>query len=117
MNKPIDFFKRNKKVLIICLCLICLILAALAIRSTTDSSSAADTDKSQTETKLAAVLTRMDGVGEVDVMVTENDRGTILGVVVVCEGADNIMTRNDILNAVATALNIERNIIAIYAMN
>ena len=38
-------------------------------------------------------------------------------VVIVCRGADNIMTRSDILNVVSTALNIQKNIIAIYAMD
>ena len=48
-------------------------------------------------------------------MITEND-GQIMGVVIVCEGANNIMTRSNILNAVSTALNIDRKIIAIYSM-
>ena len=48
-------------------------------------------------------------------MITENE-GKILGVVIVCEGADNIMTRSSILNAVSTALNIDKKIIAIYSM-
>lgn len=116
MTKAIEFFKRNKKLLTICICLFALVLIAVAIKlSTSDVTSG--TSKTQTETKLAAVLERMDGVGEVNVMVTENDDGEILGVVVVCEGADNIMTRNDILNAVSTALNVERNMVAVYAMN
>ena len=34
----------------------------------------------------------------------------------VFETADNIMTRSDILNAVSTALDIDKKIIAIYSM-
>ena len=49
-------------------------------------------------------------------LVTEGDDG-IEGVVIVCSGANNIMTRNNIINAVATALNIQKNIIAVYAMD
>lgn len=49
-------------------------------------------------------------------MINEGENG-ILGVVIVCEGANNLMTRNDILNAVSTALNIDKKIIAIYSMN
>ena len=49
-------------------------------------------------------------------MINEGENG-VLGVVIVCEGANNIMTRNDILNAVSTALNIDKNLIAIYSMN
>ena len=48
-------------------------------------------------------------------MITEEE-GVVTGVVIVCEGAHRIMVRNDILNAVSTALNINKNIIAIYSM-
>ena len=48
-------------------------------------------------------------------MINESD-GQILGVVIVCQGADNIMTRSNILNAVSTALKINKDIIAIYSM-
>lgn len=49
-------------------------------------------------------------------MINESKDG-ILGVIIVCEGADSIMTKNTILNAVSTALNINKNLIAIYSMN
>ena len=48
-------------------------------------------------------------------MINESENG-IPGVVIVCVGADNIMTRNDILNAVSTALDVDKKIIAIYSM-
>ena len=49
-------------------------------------------------------------------MITSDDDG-VKGVVIVCEGAENIMVRSSILNVVSTALNIDKNNIAIYAMN
>jgi uncharacterized membrane protein len=72
--------------------------------------------QTNTEKKLAEILSNISGVGTAQVMINEGDNG-IEGVVIVCSGGNNIMTKNDILNAVSTALNIEKNIIAIYAMN
>ena len=48
-------------------------------------------------------------------MITEEE-GKIIGVVIVCEGANNLMTRSSILNVVSTALNVDKKIIAIYSM-
>lgn len=40
----------------------------------------------------------------------------IVGVVIVCQGANNLMTRSNILNVVSVALGIDKKIIAIYSM-
>lgn len=117
MKKLIEHLKSNKTLIIIIALVFVLILIVVLYNGAEESSSAgAFTDKTQTEIKLESILSSIDGVGESNVMVTESDEG-IEGVVIVCQGADNIMTRNDILNAVSTALNIQKNIIAIYAMN
>ncbi|MBO5328436.1 MAG: hypothetical protein J6B04_04615 [Clostridia bacterium] len=72
--------------------------------------------KTQTEIKLTEILSCIKGVGETDVMISEID-GDIKGVVIVCQGADSITIKNDILNAVSTALCINKNLIAIYSMS
>lgn len=117
MRKVIDYVKKNKKIIIVVLLIAILIGTVYIIDKGKNSrtSSAVNSAKSDTEIKLIGILKSIEGVGNTDVMITENE-GKILGVVIVCEGADNLMTRSNILNAVSTALNIDKKIIAIYLL-
>lgn len=112
--KAAEWFRQHKK-LIIVIALTVLLIAVVIVFFGSGSQSRASAAKSATELRLTALLERMDGIGEAEVMVNETD-GVVTGVVVVCDGADSISVRNDILNAVATALDINRSIIAIYSM-
>ncbi len=117
MRKVLNFVNDNKKIIIVVVLIIVLIGTIYFINKSGGAAQTSSTsDKTATEAKLTSILNRMDGVGEVDVMISEGENG-IEGVVVVCAGANNIMTRNDILNAVSTALKIDKKIIAIYSMN
>ena len=118
MRKVIDYVKENRKIIIVVLLIVILIGAVYIIDSGKKKASqvaSIGSEKSSTEVKLTGILRNIEGVGNTDVMITEN-QGEILGVVIVCEGANNIMTRSNILNAVSTALNIDKKIIAIYSM-
>lgn len=119
MRKVIDYVKENKKIIIVVALIAVLIGVVIIINqsktSSADNVSATLTEKSETEVKLINILSSIDGVGSTDVMINQSD-GEILGVVIVCEGANNIMTRSNIINAVSTALGIDKNIIAIYSM-
>ena len=117
MRKVIDYVKKNKKIIIVVL-LIAILIGTVYIIDKGKSntvSTAANSAKSATEVKLTEILSSIDGVGRTDVMITEEE-GKIVGVVIVCDGADNLMTRSNILNAVSTALNIDKKIIAIYSL-
>lgn len=119
MRKVLNFVNDNKKIIIVVILIIVLVGTIYFINKAADKSSATTAtaaDKSATEVKLTGILSSIDGVGATDVMINEGENG-VLGVVIVCEGANNIMTRNNILNAVSTALNIDKNLIAIYSMN
>ncbi len=118
MNRAIEYLKENKNILIIAVLIVLLILAVVLINAGSGDSAAdsVDTLKSEEEIKLTRIISELDGVGEAEVMITSDDGG-IRGVVIVCEGADNIMVRSNILNVVSTALNIDKNNIAVYAMN
>lgn len=119
MKKVTEFVKTNKKIIIVVVLLAALLLAVYFInKSGKAKDSTVSTDvagKSTTENKLCAILKSINGVGEANVMINEGEGG-ILGVVIVCEGADNIITKNNVLNAVSTALNIDKSLIAIYSM-
>ena len=116
MRKALDWVKENKKI-VIAVALLVIILCALYFinKSSKNTAEVYTQAKSSTEQKLISILSNMDGVGAADVMVHESN-GEVAGVIVICEGANNIITRNNILNAVSTALNIDKKIIAIYSM-
>lgn len=118
MRRVLNYVKDNRKIIIVVVLIIILVGTIYFInKGTKDNSSAAvSTEKSPAEVKLTSILSSIEGVGATDVMITESD-GAIKGVVIVCEGANNIMVKSDILNAAATALNIDKKIIAIYSMN
>lgn len=123
MKNLLDYVKSNSKVIVIIALIFVLTVAVVIINGHVGSAStvsvasaASDSGMTDTEKKLTTILSSISGVGETEVMINESDN-VINGVIIVCKGADNIMTRNDILNAVSTALNIDKKIIAIYAMN
>lgn len=118
MRKVLDYVKENRKIIIVVVLIVILIGAVYFINKGKKVSSevaATYSAKSETEIKLIGILGSIEGVGNTDVMITENE-GKILGVVIVCEGANNLMTRSDILNAVSTALCIDKKLIAIYSI-
>lgn len=116
MKGAAEWFKEKKKIIVVVALIALLILVVFLFFGTGGEESAlGDYSQSDAEVRLTALLERIDGVGDTEVMITE-DEGVVTGVVIVCEGADRIMVRNDILNAVSTALNINKNIIAIYSM-
>lgn len=115
MKKFFEALKANRTLLII-LVIVFALIAVVVVFYDDDVSAGAQADKTSTEVKIESMLSRIDGVGENEVFVTETD-GEIEGIVVVCSGADSIMTRNDIINALSTILDINKNIIAVYAMN
>ncbi len=119
MRKVLNFVNDNKKIIIVVILIIVLVGTIYFINKFQEDGNTKQTvtaQKSAAEVKLTGILSSIEGVGATDVMINEGENG-ILGVVIVCEGANNLMTRNDILNAVSTALNIDKKIIAIYSMN
>ena len=67
----------------------------------------------ETEMKVVRLLQEIDGVGEANVIVYEKE-GDIEGVVVVCEGANNLRVVMNVREAVAAALGTEEKCIKIY---
>lgn len=115
MRKVLNFVNDNKKIIIVVILIIVLVGTIYLMKPKDEgSASTGASQMSPTEAKLTAILSSINGVGETEVMINEGESG-VLGVVIVCVGADNIMTKNDILNAVSTALSVDKKIIAIYS--
>lgn len=69
--------------------------------------------RTQTEETLCRLLSEMDGVGSVDAVVCENENG-VVSVVIVCDGANNIMVNQRVREATAAALGTDENNVRIY---
>ena len=102
MNRLMDVFRGARRIEII------LALAAIAILllqwGGTLTGGGAQTEL---ESRLCAILSQMEGVGEVHVMVAEDGEGGVEGVLVVADGADDIAVRLRIQYAVQTLLGAE----------
>ncbi|MGN0768639.1 MAG: hypothetical protein ACI4M8_04695, partial [Christensenellales bacterium] len=96
---------------------------------TTEKNSAADTKSeptggadvknvsySESEEKLADILSRIDGIGQTKVMISYSDNDAVCGVIVVAEGADNPLAEWKIRHAVQTALKIDYHSVEVYSM-
>ncbi len=68
------------------------------------------------ESKLVAILEKIDGVGETQVMIGVSENGE-KRVVVVCDGADRLSVVMDVREAAANALGIEEKFVKIYLKN
>ena len=68
---------------------------------------------SEQERKVELLLSEMRGVGEVSVMIYEEDEQAV-SAVVVCEGANNLMVITDIREAVSAMLGVEEKAVKVY---
>lgn len=64
------------------------------------------------EARLSAILSTLEGAGEVQTMITKSD-GNITGVLIVADGAKNPTTRLRLMRACASALGISEDIICV----
>lgn len=68
---------------------------------------------SEEERALATLLSEIDGAGEVSVMICQDENG-VNGVVIVCEGAQDIRVHTSVKEAAATALGTDEKNVKIY---
>ena len=103
---------RLKEIVLFSILAILLLFAAWKVfgDESTPTSVAA---KTGTEQKLVSILECIDGVGEVDVMVTETEDGE-KSAVIVCQGAKDIQVLIDVREAAATALGANQKNIKVY---
>ena len=126
----LSFLKEKKNKYIVVALLGLLVLVLLMPTSSTDYgedgslSMSESANERETEAQLKRVLSAMEGVGEVDVMITyemeENSlfgastgSGKVCGVVIVAEGAGNAVVETRILNAVKALFSIDAHKISI----
>ena len=118
--------KKNKYIVFVLLALLVLVIAIPT--STGDSEGnvvvSENSNEREVEAQLKRVLSAMEGVGEVEVMITfetgENTlfgtstgAGQVCGVVVVAEGAGNAVVETRISNAIKALFSIDAHKISI----
>ena len=81
--------------------------------STNESGVVSNMD--QEEIRLASTLSQIEGVGEVQTMITRNG-DKISGVLVIAEGAENISVMLKLLDATATVMGVDKSIVEVYQM-
>ena len=81
----------------------------------TGSSDEQSTEMDEDESRLASILEGLEGVGRVETMITRED-DTIVGILVIAEGAEDIAVRLRLLSAVTTAMGVDKQIVNVYTM-
>lgn len=126
MNLSVKFLNKIGKDKILILLLIGIIMLVISIPTSKKSSSVnlyngfdytADEEESCLETKLKRCLSKVEGVGEVDVIVTyESDGKTAEGVIIVAKGGDNGTVVTQITDAVEALLGLPAHKIKVLKM-
>ena len=76
-----------------------------------------NSDMSEEEVKLKETLEQIEGVGRTTVMITRDGANGTAGVLIVTEGADNTMVKQQISEAVSALFGIEMHKILIVKMS
>lgn len=94
--------------------LIFIIAIALIIYSSVaaDKESEKQSFQNDDETRLASILSSVEGAGEVETMITKSS-GQIVGVLVIADGANNPIVRLRLLSATASALGVESDTVSV----
>ena len=79
------------------------------------SFSGTQSNDSKLEIRLKTVLEKIDGVGEISVMISSNANNEVEGVVVVARGAENPTVRMIINDAAIAVLGVKPHKIQVYA--
>ena len=126
----LSFLKEKKNKYIVIILMVLLLLVLLMPTSSKEAEGAGGTlvsegvSERETEAQLKRVLSAMEGVGEVEVMITfetegnslfgsSSGMGKVSGVVIVADGAGNAVVETRILNAVKALFSIEAHKISI----
>ncbi len=110
--------KRFRQILFLCAAALLLLLLAFFVFTGNggDGGAGGTYEMNETESRLCAILSEIDGVGEIEAYVNEDEEGNAAGVVLVFEGADSLSVRMDVMRAAAAALGISQKDVLIYKM-
>ena len=106
LKKDPAFKEKGLKVIALFIILAVILLSMDVFTQSRDGRSQIIDEDGGTEAELCAILTDIDGVGDVDVMLQYDDEEKVSGVIVTAQGAGNPVVKNDLINAVMAVFNI-----------
>lgn len=106
LKKNPAFKEKGLKVIALFIILAVILLSLDVFTQSRDGRSQIIDEDGGTEAELCAILTDIDGVGDVDVMLQYDDEEKVSGVIVTAQGAGNPVVKNDLINAVMAVFNI-----------
>ena len=106
-----DFVKESKSILIIGVLIFCGLLFIL-IGSFEKQEKSLDE-----EDRLAEMCSMIDGVGECRVMITYEDESRVSAVLILCSGAESVVVRSNLTEAVCALYGIGSNRVEIFSLN
>lgn len=115
--------KRNDFIIIL---LVGVMILVVAIPTAPKSSQQTFTTKTETahlettntdEEKLKDALEQIEGVGKTQVMITRDKEENVMGVLIVTQGADNLVIKEQITEATSALFGIDLHKIVIVKMN
>ncbi len=110
--KKLKSIKNIQIIVAIFIIAVALIIYSSVMSSRGGKSEATGSVMTSDEQRLSAILSRIEGAGEVEAMITVSDK-KIVGVLIIAEGADSITVRVRLMEAAATALGVDKNIVSV----
>ena len=109
MFEKIKGIKNIKIIALVFIIAIALIIYSNVVASDKDEKQSFQNDE---ETRLASILSSVEGAGEVETMITKSS-GQIVGVLVIATGANNPLVRLRLLNAASSALGVDSETVSV----
>lgn len=109
MFEKIKGIKNIKIIALVFIIAIALIIYSNVVASDKDEKQSFQNDD---ETRLASILSSVEGAGDVETMITKSS-GQIVGVLVIATGANNPLVRLRLLNAASSALGIDSETVSV----
>ncbi len=108
------FQDKRVRIAVCILLALALVFAVWKVFFHENSSKTSQTvEQTELERRLSLILSRIEGVENASVMVSE-EAGEAVSVVIVFEGADSLITRMRVTEAAANALNITQSAVRVY---
>ena len=117
LKKDPAFKEKGLKVIALFIILAVILLSLDVFTQSRDGRSQIIDEDGGTEAELCAILTDIDGVGDVDVMLQYDDEEKVSGVIVTAQGAGNPVVKNDLINAVMAVFNISPASVEVFEKN
>lgn len=107
------FANKTARTILLLLIALLLVFAVYRVFFGGSSKSASEYKETELEERLSTILSKIDGVGDTSVMVSEEE-GKAVSAVIVFRGADSILTRMRVIDAASGALGIQKENILVY---